>query len=629
MNVTVETAGGTSTTSPADEYTYVSTPTVTKVTPDEGPQAGNTKVTIEGTGFTGATAVKFGATAGTSLKVESPTELTIESPAGTGTVNVTVETPGGTSATSTADDFTYDPVPTVTKLTPAEGPLSGETKVTISGTGFTSASTATFGASPAAGVIFDSETEITATAPATVSAGSVNVEVTTPGGTSVTSPADEYTYASIPTVSKVEPDEGPEAGKTKVTVKGTGFTDATAVKFGATAGTSLKVESPTELTIESPAGTGTVNVTVESPGGTSATSTADDYTYDPLPTVSALSVKEGPLAGGTATTITGTGFTPTSSVSFGGVKAKASTYVSPTELNVESPAGTGTVNVTVETPGGTSTTSAADDFTYVSTPTVTKVEPAEGPEAGKTKVTIEGSGFDGATAVKFGATAGTSLKVESPTELTIESPAGTGTVNVTVESPGGTSATSTADDFTYDPVPTVTKLNPADGPLAGETSVKITGTGFTASSTVTFGPTPAAGVIFDSETEITATAPATVTAGPVNVEVSTAGGTSATSAADEYTYVSTPTVTKVTPDEGPQAGNTKVTIEGTGFTGATAVKFGATAGTSLKVESPTELTIESPAGTGTVNVTVESPAARAPPPPPMTTPTTRSPQSVP
>ena len=51
--------------------------------------------------------------------------------------------------------------------------------------------------------------------------------------------------------------------------------------------------------------------------------------------------------------------------------------------------------MTVTTPGGTSPTSTADDFTYVSTPTVSKLTPTEGPEAGKTSVTIEGSGFTG------------------------------------------------------------------------------------------------------------------------------------------------------------------------------------------------------------------------------------------
>ena len=134
----------------------------------------------------------------------------------------------------------------------------------------------------------------------------------------------------------------------------------------------------------------------------------------------------------------------------------------------------------------------------------------------------------------------------------------------------------------------------------------VKGSGFTAASTVSFGATPAAGVIVDSATEITATSPATLTAGPVNVEVTTAGGTSKAGAADEYTYLAVPTVTKLTPAEGPEAGKTTVTIEGSGFTGATAVSFGATAATKYKVESPTTIVAEAPAGKGTAAVTVKT-----------------------
>jgi serine protease len=82
-------------------------PTVTSVTPGNGPAAGGTTVTIAGTGFTGATAVRFGATAAASFTVSSGTQISAVSPAGTGTVHVTVTGPGGTSATSSADEFTY------------------------------------------------------------------------------------------------------------------------------------------------------------------------------------------------------------------------------------------------------------------------------------------------------------------------------------------------------------------------------------------------------------------------------------------------------------------------------------------------------------------------------------------
>jgi IPT/TIG domain/Subtilase family len=82
-------------------------------------------------------------------------------------------------------------------------------------------------------------------------------------------------------------------------------------------------------------------------------------------------------------------------------------------------------------------------------PTVTSVEPAEGPKAGGTKVTISGTGLAGATEVKFGAAGAASFTVATPTSIAAESPPGSGTVNVTVTTPGGRSTVTGADRFRY------------------------------------------------------------------------------------------------------------------------------------------------------------------------------------
>ena len=68
-----------------------------------------------------------------------------------------------------------------------------------------------------------------------------------------------------------------------------------------------------------------------------------------------------------------------------------------------------------------------------------------------------------------------------------------------------------------------------------------------------------------------------------------------------------PTVTGISPTSGPAAGGTLVTITGTGFTGATAVDFGTNPATDLTVVNDTTITADSPAGTGTVDVTVDDP----------------------
>lgn len=90
------------------------------------------------------------------------------------------------------------------------------------------------------------------------------------------------------------------------------------------------------------------------------------------------------------------------------------------------------------------------------------------------------------------------------------------------------------------PTPTVTSVSPTTGTPAGGTPVTITGTNFIGVNTVHFGANTAVSFVVNSTTSISATSPAG--AGTVDVTVTNAGGTSATSAADQFTYAVTPVV---------------------------------------------------------------------------------------
>ena len=81
--------------------------------------------------------------------------------------------------------------------------------------------------------------------------------------------------------------------------------------------------------------------------------------------------------------------------------------------------------------------------------------------------------------------------------------------------------------------PVVTSISPTSGPLGGGTSVTITGTGFTDATAVNFGGTAAASFTINSYTSITAVSPAE-SAGTVDITVTSADGTSATSSADQF-----------------------------------------------------------------------------------------------
>jgi alpha-tubulin suppressor-like RCC1 family protein len=88
----------------------LSPPAVTHVEPNQGSPSGGTTVTVTGTGFTAAMAVKFGSNSAASFTVNpGATSITAVSPPGTHTVDVTVTTPAGTSSTSAADRFAYEP----------------------------------------------------------------------------------------------------------------------------------------------------------------------------------------------------------------------------------------------------------------------------------------------------------------------------------------------------------------------------------------------------------------------------------------------------------------------------------------------------------------------------------------
>ena len=162
------------------------------MSPNGGPIAGGTTVTITGTNFVSGATVHFGSKAGTSVNVQSATTLTAVAPAGSGTVDVTVSTPGGPSTTSSADQYAYGP-PSVSAVNPVTGPTTGGNTVTITGTNFVSGATVDFGSNAGTSVNVQSSTTLTAVAPAG-SDGTVDVTVSTPGGSSATSSADQYAY---------------------------------------------------------------------------------------------------------------------------------------------------------------------------------------------------------------------------------------------------------------------------------------------------------------------------------------------------------------------------------------------------------------------------------------------------
>jgi len=623
VNVTVTVNNGTTSVTSTQTVTFNYTappPVVNTIAPTSGSTAGGTAVTIYGQYFTGATQVQIGGTNVTSFAVASDTQITaVTAPHAAGAnLNVVVTTPTGTG--TGANLYTYGtPAPTVSSVAPNSGGIGGGQSVTITGTAFTGTTSVTFGGTAATTFTVNSDTSITATTPAHA-AGIVDVAVTTAAGTGTGT--DLYSYAaSPPTVTSISPTNGSTLGGTQVTIKGTNFNGTPQVTIGGVAAAEVTVVNSTTLTAVTPAGTGTnVPVVVTTSFGTSTA--ADIYTYQAptppapsVPTVTSFTPTSGTTLGLTLVTITGTNLTGATSVTFGANLGTNVTVVNSTTVTVLTPPGTGSVAVAVTTPGGTAT--APTNYQYVTAPpTVTAVNPHSGTNLGGSSVTITGTNFTGATAVTFGGSPATSVTVLTATTITATTPAGTGTVNVAVTTPAGTGTGLNLYTYVAQSPPTVTAITPNGGSIAnggtiaGGIQVTIAGTNFTGATAVTFGGTAATFMTVTSPTTITAVTPPHA-AGAVNVVVTTPAGTG--TGTNLFTYVvPPPTLTSISPANGPTAGGTAVTITGTNFISVTSVTIGGNAPTAVTVVSSTSITATTPAGAaGPANVVVTTSAGTA------------------
>ncbi|GGM62337.1 hypothetical protein GCM10007977_074890 [Dactylosporangium sucinum] len=360
-------------------------PTVSSMSPTSGPTAGGTTVTLTGTNLAGTISVTFGGVAG-SVSNSTATSITVVTPAhAAGNVPVVVTTVMG--ATTVTAGYTYVAEPAVTSVSPTSGPAAGGNTVTITGTGLTGATAVAFGADAATSFTVDSDTQITAVAPAHA-AGTVDVEVNTPDGTATA--ANAYTYAAPPSVTSVSPTSGPAAGGTSVTITGSGLTGTTAVVFDGSPATSFTVNSGTSITAVTPAhAAGTVDLQVTGPGGTDVVIAA--YVYVAAATATSMFPTTGPDLGGTFVTITGTGFTGATAVTFGGVNASSFVANSDTQITAMTPPGSGTVPVTVTTPNGSPSVpggyeylvSQAATFAAHAADKDATLEPAKPPASGK------------------------------------------------------------------------------------------------------------------------------------------------------------------------------------------------------------------------------------------------------
>lgn len=394
--------------------------------------------------------------------------------------------------------------PTITRFTPTSG-VAG-TSVTITGTGFTAASTVAFNGTSAGSATINSDTQITATAPTRVTTGPISV--TTVAGTG--SSSTNFTARPTPAITSFSPTSGGTGAS--VTITGSGFTGASQVTFGG-AVASFTVNLDTQITATVPSNGITGQIAVTTGGGTATSNT--NFTFIPAPTIIGFNPTSGGV--GVTVTISGTGFTGVSAVTFNGTSASF-TFNSDSQITTSVPTGATSGPVAVTTGGGTAT--SASNFSVVSnpSPTISGFTPASG--GAGTAVTISGSNLKGATQVAFnGASA---IFKFSGMKIIATVPANASTGPISVTAPGGVAVSG--NSFTLVGVPTISGFSPPNGPAG--TQVTVTGTNFAGASSVLFGGKNASFTV-NSATQISATVPKGAKTGTISV--TTPGGTATSS----------------------------------------------------------------------------------------------------
>ncbi len=179
-------------------------PVVRSLAPSSGSGAGGTIVVISGIRFANpVTSVQFGGAAvffarlsGQSIEALAPSHAA-------GAVDVTVTDGAGTSVANPGDVFTFQPStpppvgPAITAVSPSSGLVLGGTRVTIDGSGLSGATAVLFGSTPAV-ITSNTSTFVTVDTPAEA-AGTVDITVTTPTGTTPLTPADRFSFlATVP-----------------------------------------------------------------------------------------------------------------------------------------------------------------------------------------------------------------------------------------------------------------------------------------------------------------------------------------------------------------------------------------------------------------------------------------------
>ncbi|MCU0424520.1 MAG: IPT/TIG domain-containing protein [Candidatus Kapabacteria bacterium] len=600
VNVSVTKPDGTAT---VGGFVYSNVPPIPNVA-NFTPQCGTTGtvVTINGTGFSGASSVKFGGTPASFTIVNDSQILATVKAGATGAVTVT-----SLSGSHSLPGFTYLALPTITNFTPTN--TAAGTLVTITGTNFTAGCGITtqgvwFGGVPATSFTVVSPTQIQATIGAGGTNGTVQIVRTDAAVARRTG-----LLFDAPTITGVSPAAGTTG--TAVTITGTNFLKVygtNGVQINGANAASYTVVSDTQI-IARPAANaqpGLGNVVVRS--GTQTATQVNAFTFTPPPTIQGFYASYGTT--GATITIYGQYFTGAFQVKFGNMLGNI-VSVGPNQVVATVGAGITVINsnAIITTPGGVGSRGTFRFATNATAtaPTITTVAPQPVSRQDST-LTINGTNLSTTTGVLLN---GVPLQIISaaPTQVQVRIPSASASGTLTLYAHGGTTTTP----VTVHPLPTITSFSATSG--GPGTMVTIIGSGFigtkgplgVVATGVRFGNTNAASYTVVNDNTIIATV-GTGATGPIRVIAP--GGTVFSST--NFTYIPPtppPTITNISTDIGTTG--TVVTITGTNFvSGSTNVSFGGVPASGVTFVSATQIRATVAAG-NSGNIVVTTPNGSA------------------
>ncbi len=544
---------------------------------------------------------------------------------------------GNPSASSSSTSTTL----AVTSIAPSTLTAgAGATTLTVTGTGFSAATAVQVGGAVEQ-TTFVSSTQITASIPASqIAAGGV-LSVVAESGTSTSgsgTPVNLTVNNPAPVITSFTPSSFlTGASSPLIAVTGTGFVPTTMIEVGGSARATAFVSS-TEVNVTLTSGDlatgGPVNLTAVNPapgGGTSAASSL--AVNNPAPAIAALTPQTLTAGAGAATTVTVTGsnFLPNSQVQVGGTN-RATTFVSGTQLtfplSVADQASAALLGVAVVNPAPGGGSSGAVTLTVANpAPVVTALNPATVVSGATTVSTIQvaGTGFVATSQVQVGGVKRATTYV-SPTQLafqlTVADQAQTGSLAISVVNAapgGGNSSTLPLTVAAPTSAPTIVAVTPNTFTTgSGDTTLSVSGTGFTASSTVQWNGAALQTMLTQDNYGIpylSAAVPAALllTAGTATITLNSPTATPPISNAVTVTITNppAPTLASVSPSSAvPINQATTLTLNGTGFTSATTVAVNGTTLPSTLNSGSLQVTI--PAGALSLlnanNLTVTTPA---------------------